>query len=80
MGLIENIEAFLKREDMKQKTFAELIGVSDAAVSQFLRGTRQPSFITGMRIAEVIGCNPEDLYKSPVNKKEVSHESHHTIP
>lgn len=65
MGLIENIEAFLKREDMNQKTFAELIGVSDAALCQFLRGTRQPSFVTGMRIAEVIGCKPEDLYKSP---------------
>lgn len=65
MGLIENIEAFLEREDMSQKAFAERVGVSEAAICQFLRGTRQPSFITGMRIAKVIGCRPEDLYKSP---------------
>lgn len=71
MGLIENIEAFLKRENMSQKTFANQVGVSEAAVCQFLRGTRQPSFVTGLRIAEVIGCKPEDLCKSPdVNTKE----------
>lgn len=70
MGLIENIEAFLEREGMTQKTFAGLIGVSEAAVCQFLRNTRQPSFVVGLRIAEVIGCRPEDLYKSPVANKK----------
>ncbi len=70
MGLIENIEAFLERENMSQKAFADQVGVSEAAICQFLRGTRQPSFVTGLRIAEVIGCRPEDLYKpSAVNKK-----------
>lgn len=70
MGLIENIEAFLERENMSQKAFADQVGVSEAAICQFLRGTRQPSFVTGLRIAEVIGCRPEDLYKSSaVNKK-----------
>ncbi len=70
MGLIENIEAFLKRENMSQKTFANQVGVSEAAVCQFLRGTRQPSFVTGLRIAEVIGCKPEELCKSPAVNTE----------
>ena len=70
MGLIENIEAFLEREYMSQKAVADQVGVSEAAICQFLRGTRQPSFVTGLRIAEVIGCRPEELYKSPVTKRE----------
>lgn len=70
MGLIENIEAFLERENMSQKAFADQVGVSEAAICQFLRGTRQPSFVTGLRIAEVIGCKPEELYKSPATKRE----------
>lgn len=44
------ITAYLKRHGMTQSDFAKLIGVSDAAVSQWLAGTKGMKVKTAARI------------------------------
>jgi DNA-binding XRE family transcriptional regulator len=51
----------LIRYGMTQRQLAEILGVSPAAVSNWVTGWDKPSAAMTRRIAEVLRCRPEDL-------------------
>lgn len=68
MSLGQNIRLRRYEAGLTQRELAERINVSQAALNMFENDRRQPAFSTGLRIAEVLGCRPEDLYEIPIDK------------
>ena len=51
----------LIRHGMTQRQLAEILGVSPAAVSNWVTGWDKPSTAMTERIAEVLRCRPEEI-------------------
>jgi transcriptional regulator with XRE-family HTH domain len=51
----------LIRRGITQRQLAEILGVSPAAVSNWITGWDKPSMAMAGRIAEVLKCKPEEL-------------------
>lgn len=54
----------LKQQNMSQKAFAEALGVSEATVSRYLRGDREPSINVVGKIAKILQTTPDYLLRS----------------
>jgi DNA-binding XRE family transcriptional regulator len=50
---------------LTQKELADRAGLSQNAVSQWEQGNREPLVSNAMTLAEVLGCDIADLFKSP---------------
>ena len=58
-----NIAALRKKAGLTQKTLAEALEVSDAAVAQWETGASMPVAAKLPRLACVLGCTIDDLFK-----------------
>lgn len=47
---------------ISQQALAEMVGVTQGAVSQWENGTVKPRYDVLFRLAEALGCNPNDIY------------------
>ena len=50
-----------KSKGLTQQEFAEKIGISNKSLSRYERGDRNPSLAELKRIADVLGCEINDL-------------------
>lgn len=57
----ENLREIMKEKGIEQKTLAQVIGVSDAAVSFWLNGQKYPSPGKVQKIADFLGVRKSQL-------------------
>lgn len=57
----ENLKGIMKEKGIEQKTLAQVIGVSDAAVSFWLNGQKYPSPGKVQKIADFLGVRKSQL-------------------
>lgn len=64
------LEDYLDDQDMTQREFAELLGVTHQAVNQWLRGRRFPRRELIVKIEKITGgkVKPSDWYLSNVTR------------
>ena len=63
----EKMAELIREKGIDQKTIAETVGVSDQAVSYFVRGLKAPSLEVLGRIAKALGVSAADLIKDDAN-------------
>lgn len=59
-----NIEQLRREKGITQKDFAERLGVTQGAVSQWEKGFSRPSIDKLSQIVNILGCNIDDLFSS----------------
>lgn len=66
----ERIAELLKAKSMTQRELAIKVGVTDAAMSHYIKGDRVPRAAVMMQIANVLGTSPDYLmYGNPSDSK-----------
>ena len=58
---LRNLKRILKAKGMTQKQLADMVGVSESMISQYVSGAKSPSFEMSFKIAEVLDCESADL-------------------
>jgi transcriptional regulator with XRE-family HTH domain len=56
----------LKAKRLKQVEFATMLGISEAFVSQIIKGVRYFSYPTALNAAYILGCSMEELHEPPL--------------
>ena len=59
----EKMAELIRERGIEQKTVAEAVGVSEQAISYFVRGLKEPSLNVLGRIAKVLGVSAAELIK-----------------
>ena len=59
----ERMAEILREKGIEQKTVAEAVGVSEQAISYFVRGLKDPSLAILGRIAKELGVSVAELVK-----------------
>ena len=59
----EKMAELIREKGIEQKTVAEAVGVSEQAVSYFVRGLKSPSIEVLSRIAKVLDVSAGELIK-----------------
>lgn len=77
---MENLKRFRKAKGLKQKELADLVGVSESAISQYESGKKNPSFDIALKLAEALDCESADLVSkreniSPAENKKTAIEN-----
>lgn len=57
----EKMAELIREKGIEQKTVAEAVGVSEQAISYFVRGLKDPSLAVLGRIAKVLGVSAAEL-------------------
>lgn len=57
-----NIKDILVKNNVSQRELAKKIGITEASISRYVNGSRMPKVTTCIKIAEALGCEPNDLY------------------
>lgn len=57
-----NIRELLEKKGITQKELANLIGVTETAMSRYVNGNRIPKATTCIKIAKALDCTVEELY------------------
>lgn len=63
MSISDNIRRLRRAKDLTQEQLAEAVGVSQPMIAQIERGSRTATMPIGKAIADVLGCNIEELLK-----------------
>lgn len=61
MNFGERLKLMLEGKKMSQRKLAEVSGLTEAAVSRYIKGDRVPSAMTLKAIAEALECSVSDL-------------------
>ena len=56
-----NLRIEMAKADMSAQELAEKSGVSYDAIGQYLRGDTMPLLETAYKLAQALGCTPNDL-------------------
>jgi transcriptional regulator with XRE-family HTH domain len=59
--------------DLKPAEFARRMGVTQSAVSRWIKGEREMSYENAVLAARILGCHAEDFYEwieSPKGKRQ----------
>ena len=62
MSIGENIKNLRKKAGITQQELADRIGIPFQSISQWECGKRNPKYITVIRIAEALECNPNEIF------------------
>lgn len=57
----DQLQELLKKSNLSQKEFAEKLGVTEATVSRYLKGDREPNLNTLAQIANIFVVSLEEL-------------------
>lgn len=85
---MKNLKLIRKARGLKQKELANIVGVSESAISQYENGKKQPSFEIALKLAEALDCESADLVserdisiikKEPVTAGDGPVEVYHTV-
>ncbi|MBO5423360.1 MAG: helix-turn-helix transcriptional regulator [Fibrobacteraceae bacterium] len=60
-GFNKRLQQAISRSGMTQKEVAVNAGVTEAAVSHYIKGDRVPRFVVAIKLAEVLGVSVEEL-------------------
>lgn len=63
------IERLRREKGLSQKDLANILGVSQSAISKYETGVALPSLNTARKIASALGCTIDELFGEP-NTKE----------
>jgi transcriptional regulator with XRE-family HTH domain len=66
------LAAILQQKCLTQRDLAAMTGLTEAAVSRYISGAREPRAITVAKIAKVLEVTPQELLGTPVNN-DVDH-------
>ena len=58
-----NLKTILENKNITQKELAEKIGLTESAVSRFVKGNRIPTGKNMLAIASVLNVKVEDIYE-----------------
>lgn len=59
------LKELMESRSVTQKELADVAGVSEAGMSYFARGVKQPSLAVAKRIADRLGVTVDDLIAEP---------------
>lgn len=62
MYYIEVIKEIMQEEGYSQQTFADILGVNQTTVSQWLLGKKKPGYDSILRLYEKFGVEPNQLF------------------
>lgn len=80
-NIVENIKAYLTKENMSTRTFEKLAGAKIGTISHLLAGRIQNPTVKTLKLAaDVMGCEVQDLFSDCREKKKVSKSSKITHP
>ncbi len=65
MSIGENIKKIRNKNGISQADLAEKLGISQPMLCMIERGTKTVSLPLSKEIAEILGCNIEDLLDEP---------------
>ena len=57
----KNLKRLMKEENMNQEELANEIGVDRSMVSRYITGQSIPSFLTVIKMSEVLFCSLDDF-------------------
>ena len=57
----ENLKMMLKERGMSQRDLAEVSGLAESTISQYLHGHRLPTVKSVINIAHALGCSVNEL-------------------
>ena len=58
-----NLKQAMKENGVTQKDLAEIMGLSQQRISQFVRGTHVPSLIQALQISSLLGFTVEEIWR-----------------
>ena len=56
-----NLNQIMKDEKMTQEKLSDEIGINQSMISRYITGQSLPSFLTAVKIAEVLGYQIDDF-------------------
>lgn len=62
MYYIEVIKGIMQEEGYSQQTFADILGVNQTTVSQWLLGKKKPGYDSILRLYKKFGVEPNQLF------------------
>lgn len=65
-----NLKRMMKEDHMKEEYLADEIGISRSMVSRYVNGQSMPSFLTVVKIADVLFCSLDDFLIDDRHKEE----------
>lgn len=63
MHMNNNINVWIAKSRMSKKEVAMKLGVSQIALSRWINGHSMPSLLKAMKLARILDCKVDDLYK-----------------
>lgn len=70
-----NIYMYMTRSRLTQRELARMVGKTEATMSRYINGRREPSAITLFRMSKTFGCTMEDLMCGVMDGKELGHRN-----
>lgn len=65
-----NLKRMMKEDHMKEEYLADEIGISRSMVSRYVNGQSMPSFLTVVKITDVLFCSLDDFLIDDKHKEE----------
>jgi len=62
-----HVRAWLRYRGIKQRQLSKKLRVSEVYISEIASNRKNPSIGIPIRIAQILSCNVEDLFKRPPN-------------
>lgn len=69
---LQHVKAWLKFRDMTQRRLADHLGMSEPAVSKWLRGKQAMSVAQFVRVAALLDARPDELLFAPTERVKAS--------
>lgn len=61
MNFAERLKTLIEKSDMNQKQLSEVSGITEAAISRYLHGTRMPNMVALCKMKNALGCDWDEL-------------------
>ena len=65
-----NLKKMMKEDHMKEECLADETGISQSMISRYVNGQSMPSFLTVVKIADVLFCSLDDFLIDDKHKEE----------
>lgn len=65
-----NLRRMMKEDHMKEECLADEVGISQSMISRYVNGQSMPSFLTVVKIADVLFCSLDEFLVDDKYKEE----------
>ena len=66
-----NLKRMMKEDHMKEEYLADEIGISRSMVSRYVNGQSMPSFLTVVKIADVLFCSLDEFLVDDRRREDI---------